>query len=104
VARTATERRVLQRIRHPFLVTLHFAFQSRTKLYLVIDFMPGGDLHHWLMFRNPSHTFPEARVRMYAAEMALALQCLHAHGIIHRDLKVRRHPLLQQHCASPAAT
>lgn len=39
-----TERKILSTINHPFVVKLHYAFQSETKLYLVMDYCPGGDM------------------------------------------------------------
>ena len=48
IAHTQTERSILQHIVHPFLVQLQFAFQSDTRLYLGLEFMPGGELFYWL--------------------------------------------------------
>ena len=42
--RTKMERNILAEIRHPFIVTLHYAFQTEGKLYLILDFLRGGDL------------------------------------------------------------
>jgi serum/glucocorticoid-regulated kinase 2 len=84
VAHTKTERRVLELIDHPFLVTLQFAFQSETKLYMVLDYFTGGELFFHLKHGGK---FSESRARFYAAEISLALQCLHDNKIIYRDLK-----------------
>jgi serine/threonine protein kinase len=81
---TATERTILQSIRNPFLVRLNFAFQTPDKLYMVLDYMAGGELFFWL---KKDRKFRESRARLYAAEIALALACLHSHDIIYRDLK-----------------
>jgi serum/glucocorticoid-regulated kinase 2 len=63
---------------------LHYAFQSPEKLYLVLDYCPGGELFfHLSRFRR----FPERVARFYAAELLLALGHLHKRGIIYRDLK-----------------
>jgi len=63
---------------------LHYAFQSPDKLYLVLDYCPGGELFfHLSRFRR----FPERVARFYAAELLLALGHLHKRGIIYRDLK-----------------
>jgi serum/glucocorticoid-regulated kinase 2 len=84
IERTRTERKVLSVVNHPFIMRLHYAFQSTDKLYLVLDYCPGGELFfHLSRFRR----FPERVARFYAAELLLALGHLHKRGIIYRDLK-----------------
>eukprot|EP00980_Cylindrotheca_fusiformis_P008851 scaffold1888_cov120-Cylindrotheca_fusiformis.AAC.21 len=84
IERTRTEREVLSVVNHPFIMKLHYAFQSPEKLYLVLDYCPGGELFfHLSRFRR----FPERVARFYAAELLLALGHLHKRGIIYRDLK-----------------
>lgn len=75
---------ILERINHPFIVKLHYAFQTPERLYFVIDFLNGGELFFHL---RKETKFNEVRVRFYAAEIILALECLHGNGIIYRDLK-----------------
>ena len=65
---------ILERITSPFIVKLHFAFQTPERLYFVIDFLNGGELFFHL--RQESR-FNEERARFYAAEIVLALECLH---------------------------
>jgi len=84
VAHTNTERKILQDIDNPFIVALRFAFQTATKLYMVLDYFNGGELFFHL--KNNGH-FPEVRARFYAAEIVLALECMHVNRIIYRDLK-----------------
>lgn len=81
---TRTERRVLQLLRHPFLVNLVYAFQTVDKLYMVIDFVNGGELFFHL---KRDKRFKESRARFYACEILLALEHLHKHDVIYRDLK-----------------
>eukprot|EP00536_Pseudo-nitzschia_multiseries_P008062 jgi/Psemu1/256856/estExt_Genewise1Plus.C_1980052 len=84
IERTRTERKVLSAVNHPFIMKLHYAFQTPEKLYLVLDYCPGGELFfHLSRFRR----FPERVARFYAAELLLALGHLHKRGIIYRDLK-----------------
>jgi serine/threonine protein kinase len=75
---------ILERLNHPFIVKLHYAFQTPERLYFVMDFLNGGELFFHL---RRDVRFDEARSRFYAAEMILALECLHSNGIIYRDLK-----------------
>ena len=81
---TKVERMILERLNHPFIVKLHYAFQTPERLYFVIDFLNGGELFFHL---RKEMKFNEDRTRFYAAEILLALECLHSNGIIYRDLK-----------------
>ncbi|XP_024085925.1 ribosomal protein S6 kinase 2 beta-like isoform X2 [Cimex lectularius] len=82
--RTKMERNILVDVRHPFIVRLHYAFQTEGKLYLILDFLRGGDLFSRL---SKELMFTEEDVKFYLAELALALNHLHSLGIIYRDLK-----------------
>ncbi|XP_048832792.1 serine/threonine-protein kinase Sgk3 [Brienomyrus brachyistius] len=75
---------LLKSVKHPFLVGLHYSFQTADKLYLVLDFINGGELFFHL---QRERTFPEPRARFYVAEIASALGYLHSLNIIYRDLK-----------------
>ena len=81
---TIEERDALARIEHPFLVKLLAAFQTKSKVYLVMEYIIGGELFSHL---NNRAFFLEPEARFYAAEVVLALEYLHKVGIIHRDLK-----------------
>jgi len=82
--RTKMERNILADVRHPFVVKLHYAFQTEGKLYLILNFLRGGDLFHRL---SKEVMFTEEDVKFYLAELALALGHLHTLGIMYRDLK-----------------
>lgn len=84
VVHTKTERKVLADIDHPFIVSLRKAFQTKSKLYMLMDFHCGGELFYHLQKEG---RFDEGRSRFYAAEICLAIECLHGHGITYRDLK-----------------
>eukprot|EP01102_Stenamoeba_stenopodia_P008099 TRINITY_DN2301_c0_g1_i1.p1 TRINITY_DN2301_c0_g1~~TRINITY_DN2301_c0_g1_i1.p1 ORF type:complete len:415 (-),score=96.56 TRINITY_DN2301_c0_g1_i1:112-1356(-) len=84
VAHTKAEKSILAKIQHPFIVGLHYAFQTEEKLYMVLDFVNGGELFFHLKREGK---FSEQRVRIYAAEIACALSHLHSFGIVYRDLK-----------------
>lgn len=77
------ERTIMASIHSPFLVSLRYSFQSPVELFLVMDFMPGGDLHYHLSQRR----IGEAAARFYLAEVVLGLQELHSLGYVYRDLK-----------------
>uniref|UniRef100_A0A672T1V6 Ribosomal protein S6 kinase n=1 Tax=Sinocyclocheilus grahami TaxID=75366 RepID=A0A672T1V6_SINGR len=98
--RTKMERDILVEVNHPFIVKLHYAFQTEGKLYLILDFLRGGDLFTRLSKEVnttslkslscavfPQVMFTEEDVKFYLAELALALDHLHGLGIIYRDLK-----------------
>ncbi|XP_031355974.1 ribosomal protein S6 kinase alpha-5-like isoform X2 [Photinus pyralis] len=83
---TKTERQVLEAVRDsPFLVTLHYAFQTDAKLHLILDYVAGGELFTHLYQREH---FTESEVRIYIGEIILALEHLHKLGIIYRDIKL----------------
>jgi serine/threonine protein kinase len=69
---------------HSWIVRLHYAFQDIDHLYLVLEYMGGGDLLTLLVDRD---TFPESMTKFYISEMVLALQATHKLGFIHRDIK-----------------
>ncbi|XP_039964545.1 chromosomal serine/threonine-protein kinase JIL-1 [Bactrocera tryoni] len=83
---TTTERQVLEAIQQsPFLVGMHYAFQTDSKLYLILDYVSGGELFTHLY---TAEHFSVATVRIYIAEVVLALEHLHKLGIIYRDIKL----------------
>eukprot|EP00010_Vexillifera_abyssalis_P006942 CAMPEP_0201550296 /NCGR_PEP_ID=MMETSP0173_2-20130828/6675_1 /ASSEMBLY_ACC=CAM_ASM_000268 /TAXON_ID=218659 /ORGANISM="Vexillifera sp., Strain DIVA3 564/2" /LENGTH=393 /DNA_ID=CAMNT_0047960229 /DNA_START=259 /DNA_END=1440 /DNA_ORIENTATION=+ len=84
VAHTKAEKSILQKIQHPFIVNLNFAFQTEDKLYMILDYINGGELFFHL---KKEGKFSEERVRLYTAEIILALSHLHSFDIVYRDLK-----------------
>ena len=77
-----SERNVLlKNVKHPFLVGLHFSFQTADKLYFVLDYINGGELFYHL---QRERCFLEPRARFYAAEIASALGYLHSLNIVYR--------------------
>ncbi|KAL2271695.1 hypothetical protein VTJ83DRAFT_1066 [Remersonia thermophila] len=84
VEHTNDERRMLGEVKHPFLITLWGTFQDSKNLYMVMDFVEGGELFSLL---RRSGRFPNPVAKFYAAEVTLALEYLHSRNIIYRDLK-----------------
>ncbi|OJJ47547.1 hypothetical protein ASPZODRAFT_63640 [Penicilliopsis zonata CBS 506.65] len=87
IAHTLGERNILVRTAmssSPFIVGLKFSFQTPSDLYLVTDYMSGGELFWHLQKEG---RFQEDRAKFYIAELILALQHLHDHDIVYRDLK-----------------
>lgn len=78
------ERDILTKIDHPFIVQLRYSFQTKYRLYLVLDFVNGGHLFFQL-YRHVM--FSEDLARIYGAEIVSAVSHLHSNGIMHRDLK-----------------
>lgn len=81
VEHTLAERNVLAQLQNPFVVNLKYSFQSADKLYLALAFVNGGELFHHLQMEG---SFSEERAKYYAAELLIALECLHRFNIIYR--------------------
>ncbi|XP_058467188.1 serine/threonine-protein kinase greatwall [Malaya genurostris] len=84
ISQVITERNALALSRSPFCVTLYYSLQTMTSVFLVMEYMVGGDLKSLLAMYG---FFEESAARFYTAEVCLALQYLHKHGIVHRDIK-----------------
>ena len=80
-----TESKILEMINHPFIINLHYAFQTEKFLYYVMDFAEGGELFTLLKRKGK---FSEKVVQQYAAEIVLALGHLHSNDILYSDLKL----------------
>ena len=84
VNHTMTERSLLEKLNHPFIVKLIYAFQDKEKLYFITEFMQGGELFFHLR-RNPQ--YKEKSVKFYMSEILLAIDYMHKNNFIYRDLK-----------------
>ncbi|CAB3366985.1 Hypothetical predicted protein [Cloeon dipterum] len=83
-AHTKAERNILEAVKHPFIVDLIYAFQTGGKLYLILEYLSGGEL---FMHLEREGIFLEDTACFYLSEIILALEHLHIQGIIYRDLK-----------------
>ena len=78
-----TECNVLKQVSSPFILSLHYSFQTEKNLYMIIDYCPGGDLN----FHIIQNVFEEEEAKFYIAELILGIEQLHKLNIIYRDLK-----------------
>ena len=78
-----TEMKVAQNIHHPFIAGLKLAFQSRSKLFLGMNYYAGGDLFHHMSKGATCRIAPQ-RARFYTAELSLGIHHLHQHDILYR--------------------
>ncbi|KAF3847997.1 hypothetical protein F7725_021025, partial [Dissostichus mawsoni] len=83
-AHTKAERNILEEVKHPFIVDLIYAFQTGGKLYLILEYLSGGEL---FMQLEREGIFMEDTACFYLAEISMAMGHLHQKGIIYRDLK-----------------
>lgn len=83
-AHTKAERNILESVKHPFIVDLIYAFQTGNKLYIILEYLSGGEL---FMHLEREGIFLEDTACFYLSEIVLALEHLHNLGIIYRDLK-----------------
>ena len=84
VQSTILEKKILQSLDHPFLVGMVFCFQTEERIYFIMPFIRGGELFQHL---RTEKFFKEDKARFYAASMGIALEYLHKHGIVYRDIK-----------------
>ena len=79
-----SERVLLSKLHHPFLVNMHYAFQDNDNLYLVMDLLSGGDLR----FHISRHKkFSEEQTRFFICCLIISLEYIHSNNVIHRDIK-----------------
>ena len=83
--RMKEEKFILDAVDFPFLIQKHFSFKDNSYLYLVFEFIPGGNLSRHVKMNG---SLPEGDARFYGAQIVLALEYLHFLNIIHRDLKL----------------
>ncbi|KAA8492106.1 Serine/threonine-protein kinase nrc-2 [Porphyridium purpureum] len=86
VQRVMTEREIFATANHPFIITMYASFQTKEKLFFVMEYAAGGEFFRVLQ-KQPQKRMTEDAARFYAAEVTLALEYLHHLGFIYRDLK-----------------
>ena len=80
-----SERDLMIELTSPFIVNIKFAFQDETKLYIVSEFLQGGDMFYHM--HHSTINFTESTVKFYIIELILAIEFLHENNVIYRDLK-----------------
>ena len=80
-----TERDFLSVLNHPFIINMHFSFQDNNYLYIVMDYLSGGDLRFYISRKKIN--FNEQQTKFLIACIILSLEYIHSNNIIHRDLK-----------------
>lgn len=78
------ERTLLSVLKHPFIINMHFAFQTKDNLYIIMDYLSGGDLRYNICKHKK---FSEEQAKFIICCLILALEYLHFNGILHRDIK-----------------
>jgi len=78
------EKRILEKIEHPFIISLRYTFQNKEKIFMAFDYYNGGELFFHL---QKQRRFSENLARFYAAEIYIALRYLHKQKYVYRDLK-----------------
>ena len=79
------EKKILSQLNsHPFIVNMHFSFQDNNNLYLILDFLPKGDIRYHL---QKNRKFSEIQTKFLLSNIILGLEHIHKNNIIHRDLK-----------------
>ena len=78
------ELEILSKLHNPFLINIYYAFQDAENLYLVMDYLKGGDLRYHIIKHNK---FSEEQTRFFLCNIIISLEYIHSNNIIHRDLK-----------------
>jgi len=84
VEHVRAERNLLAEVDHHCIVKLYCSFQDSEYLYLIMEYLPGGDMMTLLMRKD---TLTEDEARFYVGETVLAIEAIHKHNYIHRDIK-----------------
>ena len=86
LASILSEKNILTNLHHPLISNLNFSFQDKEYLYLVLDYLAGGDLRYYL---SRKIIFNESQIKFIISNLLLSLKYIHNNNILHRDIKPR---------------
>ena len=78
------ERNLLAKLKHPYIINMHYAFEDRDRLYIITDLINGGDIRYHIKRKK---LFNEIELKFIVAWTVTALEYMHTNGVIHRDIK-----------------
>ena len=79
-----SEYKILRKIRHPLIANLYYSFQDKDNIYLILDYLSGGNLRYYISNKKISN---EDQIKFIISNILVSIEYLHNRGIIHRDLK-----------------
>ena len=79
-----SERIILSKLHYSLIANLNFSFQDKEFLYLILDYLPGGDLRYYMTTKM---VFNECQIKFMIANLLLSLRYIHSNNILHRDIK-----------------
>ena len=78
------EKQILSSLHYSLISNLNFSFQDKEYLYLILDYLPGGDLRYYM---NGKIIFNESQIKFFISNILLSLKYIHNNNILHRDIK-----------------
>ena len=79
-----SEFKILRKLRHPLITNLYYSFQDKDNIYLILDYLSGGNLRYYISNKTP---FNEKQIKFIISNVLISIEYIHDHNIIHRDLK-----------------
>ena len=79
------EKHFLSKLHHSLIANLNYAFHDKEYLYLILDYLPGGELRYYM--KNNRYIFSESQIKFFVSNIILSLKYIHNNNIIHRDIK-----------------
>ena len=84
LASILSEKNILTNLHYNFIANLNFSFQDKEYLYLVLDYLAGGDLRYYI---SRKVIFNESQIKFMISNLLLSLKYIHNNNILHRDIK-----------------
>ncbi|EGR31690.1 hypothetical protein IMG5_104310 [Ichthyophthirius multifiliis] len=80
------EVKIMYSLNHPYIVKLYNHFEDDFNIYLVLEYLAGGQLYQ-VLWKQPGHSFEEKKAAKYIYQLTKSLDLIHSKGIMHRDIK-----------------